>query len=228
VFAQVSRGEWCVSPLDPKEKYPAYCTHQSPVGQAWARGAVQPTADNPNANSIAPRATLFTSHHPTQDIVMYKARRGGIAVRFPDGKTRDQFLKETGSSLLPADAPEHEGNSQCPHTFLKMPDTVYFPFYTQNDGTLSILFASTAMRDTVAHLLGLDKLGTRHETSPEIKVKNGDQVFKDTTTEVKLPQTKALKELSSKAPPPRNQFLIFYLFTHPIFMLGLFQLAIRV
>lgn len=85
-------------------------------------------------------------------IVIYKARNGELAVKFPSSVWRDAFINELGGQQNFTDHP-YFSNQPCPKIFDENLTTLYIQAYKAKNGELAVVFPNLEMRESFIKLL---------------------------------------------------------------------------
>lgn len=95
------------------------------------------------------------------EIILYKAKNGELAVKFPDQETTQAFLKKIGGfAAFPSNDQFNAGKS-CPAWYPENPTVLYFPAYVAKNGEFAAAFPTTydmkkAFYETIIQSLSKD------------------------------------------------------------------------
>ncbi|AWN74319.1 hypothetical protein LEAN103870_02535 [Legionella anisa] len=88
-----------------------------------------------------------------EKIIVYKAKNGELALKFPTQEWRDNFIKQMGGVSYFASTDKHNANKACPKTYPANPSTLFISAYTARNGELAVVFPNQEVRQNFLTLL---------------------------------------------------------------------------
>lgn len=106
-----------------------------------------------------------------EKIIIYKAKNGELALKFPTQEWRDRFIQKMGGVSHFASSDKFNANKKCPQTYPENPTTLYLSTYTAKNGELAVVFPNKEIRQNFLTLL-------RHASSATWSIYEGqDAVY---------------------------------------------------
>ena len=116
-------------------------------------------------------------------LVMYKARNGELAIRFPNKKARDDFYQQMPKGTIPSQFRtgiqyEKNPNGITPVIYQDANNRIFFPSYKATNGEFAINCGQKEVRDKLISLLNLNVSGQNaYPNTAIIKTSYGNNLF---------------------------------------------------
>lgn len=95
----------------------------------------------------------FNASISQEKIILYKAKNGELALKFPTKTLRDQFISKLGGVSYFDSSDPHNGNQPCPIIYSSNPNTLFIKVHTAKNGELAAVFPNSTIHQNFLSLL---------------------------------------------------------------------------